>query len=174
MKLYIPEYSSGDVEGEGFRPLAGVEHEAGHAVEVRPHRRVHDRKVVADALVEAEDPVLADDRVERGAPLATAVAVEDGAVGEGAGEEGDGTAPVVILMTRGTLSWPPDMCSKVAALFRIWSSASRLKLTVMISTMGLIPASAAPIPAPTKADSDRGASRIRSGPNSSSRPRVTP
>jgi len=31
---------------------------------------------------------------------------------------------VVILMTIGTLSWPPDMCSIVAALFMIWSSAS--------------------------------------------------
>ena len=65
------------------------------------------------------------------------------------------------------------MCSRVAALFRIWSSASRLKFTVMISTIGLIPAMAAPIPAPTNADSDRGVSLIRSGPNSSSRPRLT-
>ena len=81
--------------------------------------------------------------------------------------------PVVIRMTSGTLHWPPDMCSRVAALFMIWSSASRLKLTVMISTMGRIPAIAAPIPAPTKADSDSGVSLIRSGPNSSSRPRLT-
>ena len=35
--------------------------------------------------------------------------------------------------------WPPDMCSSVAALFTIWSSASRLKLTVMISTIGRMP-----------------------------------
>ena len=43
-------------------------------------------------------------------------------------------------MTSGTLHWPPDMCSSVAALFMIWSSASRLKLTVMISTIGRMPA----------------------------------
>ena len=61
----------------------------------------------------------------------------------------------------------------MAALFTIWSSAKRLKLTVMISTMGRIPPSAAPMPAPTKADSDRGVSRIRSGPNSSNKPRLT-
>ncbi len=65
------------------------------------------------------------------------------------------------------------MCSRVAALFRIWSSASRLKFTVMISTIGRMPAIAAPMPAPTNADSDSGVSRIRSGPNSSSRPRLT-
>ena len=49
-------------------------------------------------------------------------------------------APVVMRITSGTLNWPPDMCRKVAALFRIWSSASRLKLTVMISTIGRMPA----------------------------------
>ena len=31
-------------------------------------------------------------------------------------------------------------------MFTIWSSASRLKLTVMISTIGRMPASAAPMP----------------------------
>ncbi len=82
--------------------------------------------------------------------------------------------PVVIRMTRGTLNCPPDMCSSDAALFMIWSRASRLKLTVMISTMGRIPFSAAPIPAPTNADSDSGVSLMRSGPNSSSSPRLTP
>ena len=82
-------------------------------------------------------------------------------------------APVVVRITSGTWNWPPDMCWMVAALFMIWSSASRLKLTVMISTTGRMPPSAAPIPAPTKADSDRGVSRTRSGPNSSSNPSVT-
>ena len=48
------------------------------------------------------------------------------------------------------------MCWSVAALFTIWSRASRLKLTVMTSTIGRIPPSAAPIPAPTNADSDKG------------------
>ena len=73
-------------------------------------------------------------------------------------------APVVIRITSGTLNCPPDMCSSEAALFRIWSSASRLKLTVMISTIGRIPPRAAPMPAPTNPDSDSGVSRIRSGP----------
>jgi hypothetical protein len=57
--------------------------------------------------------------------------------------------PVAIRITSGTANWPPDMCGIVAALLTIWSSASRLKLTVMISTIGRIPAIAAPIPAPT-------------------------
>ncbi len=82
-------------------------------------------------------------------------------------------APVVMRMTIGTLNCPPDMCSSEAAVFTIWSSASRLKLTVMISTIGRIPPSAAPMPAPTNADSDSGVSRTRSGPNSSSSPIVT-
>ena len=82
-------------------------------------------------------------------------------------------APVVMRITSGIVNWPPDMCGIVAALFMIWSSASRLKLTVMISTIGRIPPSAAPMPAPTNADSDSGVSRIRSGPNSSSRPMLT-
>ena len=42
-------------------------------------------------------------------------------------------------ITTGTPNWPPDMWRSVAALFMIWSSASRLKLTVMISTMGRMP-----------------------------------
>ena len=66
------------------------------------------------------------------------------------------------------------MCEIVAALFMIWSSASRQKLTVITSTIGRMPPIAAPIPAPTNADSDSGVSRIRSGPNSSSRPLLTP
>ena len=57
-----------------------------------------------------------------------------------------------------------------AALFTIWSSASRLKLIVMTSTIGRMPPIAAPIPEPTNADSHSGVSRIRSGPNSSSSP----
>ena len=75
--------------------------------------------------------------------------------------------------TSGTLNWPPDMCRSAAALFNTWSSASRLKLMVITSTMGRIPPSAAPIPAPTKADSESGVSRMRSGPNSASIPRLT-
>jgi hypothetical protein len=82
-------------------------------------------------------------------------------------------APVVIRMTSGTLNCPPDMCRIVAALLTIWSSASRLKFTVITSTIGRAPPIAAPMPAPTKADSESGVSRIRSGPNSSSRPLLT-
>ena len=79
-------------------------------------------------------------------------------------------APVAMRTTSGTLNWPPDMCRSVAALLTIWSRASRLKFTVMISTIGRMPPSAAPMPAPTKVDSDSGVSRTRSGPNSSSSP----
>ena len=43
----------------------------------------------------------------------------------------------------------------------------------MISTIGRMPAIAAPIPAPTKALSDSGVSRMRSSPNSSISPLVT-
>ena len=41
------------------------------------------------------------------------------------------------------------------------------------SSVGRVPASAAPIPAPTKADTDSGVSGIGSGPNSSSPPSAT-
>ena len=81
--------------------------------------------------------------------------------------------PVAIRITIGTANCPPDMCGIVAALFTIWSRASSEKLTVMISTIRRIPPRAAPIPAPTKESSDSGVSRIRSGPNSASSPRVT-
>ena len=81
--------------------------------------------------------------------------------------------PVAMRTTSGTLNWPPDMWRSVAALLTIWSSASRLKLMVMISTIGRMPPSAAPMPAPTKVDSDSGVSRMRSGPNSSSSPWLT-
>ena len=49
-------------------------------------------------------------------------------------------------ITSGTANWPPDMCGIVAALLTIWSRASRLKLTVMISTIGRMPPIAAPMP----------------------------
>ena len=83
-------------------------------------------------------------------------------------------APVVIRMTSGTLNCPPLMWCRDAAVLTIWSSASSEKLTVMISTIGRMPPSAAPMPAPTKPDSDSGVSRMRSGPNSSSSPSETP
>jgi hypothetical protein len=64
------------------------------------------------------------------------------------------------------------MCRSVAALLTIWSIASRLKFTVMTSTIGRRPFGAAPMPAPTKAASERGVSRTLSGPNSSRSPRL--
>jgi hypothetical protein len=79
-------------------------------------------------------------------------------------------APVAMRITSGTPNWPPDMCRMVAAVFMIWSSASRLKLTVISSTMGRMPAAAAPMPAPVKPDSDSGVSRMRSSPNSVHQP----
>ncbi len=82
-------------------------------------------------------------------------------------------APVAMRITTGTWNCPPDMWHSVAAVFTIWSSASRLKFTVMISTIGRRPPSAAPMPAPTNADSESGVSRIRSSPNSSSNPLLT-
>ena len=49
----------------------------------------------------------------------------------------------------------------MAAVLRIWSSASSEKFTVITSTMGRMPAAAAPIPAPVKPDSESGVSRMR-------------
>ena len=57
-------------------------------------------------------------------------------------------APVAMRITTGTLKSPPDMCRYEAAVFMIWSSASRLKLTVIISTIGRIPPMPAPSPMP--------------------------
>jgi hypothetical protein len=75
--------------------------------------------------------------------------------------------------TSGTESWPPDMWRSVAALFTTWSRQSRLKLTVITSTIGRSPPSAAPMPAPRNVFSLSGVSRTRSGPNSASRPWLT-
>jgi hypothetical protein len=82
-------------------------------------------------------------------------------------------APVAMRTTSGTENCPPDMCLSSAALFTIWSSASRLKFTVITSTIGRMPPSAAPTPAPVKPSSESGASRTRSGPYLSSRPLLT-
>jgi len=49
-----------------------------------------------------------------------------------------------------TLNCPPDMWRNSAAVLTIWSSARRLKLTVITSTIGRSPPSAAPMPVPTK------------------------
>ena len=49
-----------------------------------------------------------------------------------------------------------------------------MKSWYMISTIGRMPETAAPMPAPTMAISEIGVLRTRSGPNSSSIPCVTP
>src|SRR3954468_11177554 len=61
----------------------------------------------------------------------------------------------------------------LAAWLTICSSESVRKSSYMISTIGRIPAIAAPMPAPTIAISEMGVLRTRSGPNSSSSPCVT-
>jgi hypothetical protein len=61
----------------------------------------------------------------------------------------------------------------LAAEFTIWSSASRAKLNVIISTTGRSPVMAAPIPTPVKPDSAIGVSTTRLGPKSFKRPWVT-
>jgi len=62
----------------------------------------------------------------------------------------------------------------LAAWLTICSIASVVKSWYMISTIGRMPAMAAPMPAPTIAISEIGVLRTRSGPNSSSIPCVTP
>src|SRR5690349_11262056 len=87
---------------------------------------------------------------------------------------GDQPAPPCVRTTRGTFSWPPDMYRCFAAWLTICSIASVMKSSYMISTTGRMPCIAAPIPAPTIAISEIGVLRTRSGPNSSTRPWVTP
>ena len=55
-----------------------------------------------------------------------------------------GFAGMCWAITTGTGNWPPDMWQRVAAVFTIWSAASRLKLQVMTSTIGRMPTIAAP------------------------------
>ena len=76
-------------------------------------------------------------------------------------------------MVIGTVNCPLDMYRSLAAWLTIWSMASSAKLMVIISTMGLRPPIAAPTAEPTITDSAIGVSRIRSGPKSSRKPRVT-
>jgi hypothetical protein len=76
-------------------------------------------------------------------------------------------------MTTGQPASPPNMYWIFAALLTIWSKASRLKFTVMISTTGRPPAMAEPIAAPTNPSSEIGVSRTRCSPYFSIRPAVT-
>src|SRR5262245_42999770 len=87
---------------------------------------------------------------------------------------GDQPAPPWVRIVSGTFSWPPDMKRCFAAWLTICSSESVRKSSYMISTTGRMPAIAAPMPAPTIAISEIGVLRMRSGPNSSSSPCVTP
>src|SRR5215472_8705984 len=74
--------------------------------------------------------------------------------------------------TMGTLNWPLLIYRSLAPRLTIWSIASSTKSENMISTTGRIPCVAAPTAHPTSAFSEIGESRIRSGPNLSSRPSV--
>ena len=56
----------------------------------------------------------------------------------------------------GTLSCPPDIYLSFAAWFTIWSIASTAKLMVIISTTGLSPSIAAPVPIPARTSSEIG------------------
>ena len=76
--------------------------------------------------------------------------------------------------TMGTLAAPPSMKWILAAWLTIWSIAWLVKSENWISTTGRIPHIAAPTAAPTIPSSEIGVSRIRSGPNFSSIPLVTP
>ncbi len=62
----------------------------------------------------------------------------------------------------------------MAAWLTICSIETVRKSSYITSTTGRMPCIAAPIPAPTIAISEIGVLRIRSGPNSSSIPAVTP
>ena len=66
--------------------------------------------------------------------------------------------------TMGTDMAPPSMKWIFAAWLTIWSIAWLVKSENWISTIGRIPASAAPTAAPTIPSSEIGVSRIRSGP----------
>ena len=82
--------------------------------------------------------------------------------------------PWGIRSTQGTEHCPPVMNRSFAAWVAIWSIASPLKSTNMISATGRMPTSAAPVAAPTIVFSEIGVLRTRSGPNSSNSVRVTP
>ena len=66
--------------------------------------------------------------------------------------------------TIGTVAAPPSMKWILAAWLTIWSIAWLVKSENWISTIGRMPARAAPTAAPTMPSSEIGVSRIRSGP----------
>ncbi len=66
--------------------------------------------------------------------------------------------------TIGTVAAPPSMKWILAAWLTIWSIAWLVKSENWISTIGRMPASAAPTAAPTMPSSEIGVSRIRSAP----------
>src|SRR6266545_4102022 len=73
-------------------------------------------------------------------------------------------------ITRGTVALPPSMYRIFAAWFTIWSMVMAMKSQIWISTMGRMPATAAPTPMPTKDGSEIGVSRTRSSPKRSRNP----
>ena len=72
--------------------------------------------------------------------------------------------PVGARSTIGTVAAPPSMKWIFAAWLTIWSIAWLVKSENWISTIGRMPASAAPTAAPTMPSSEIGVSRIRSAP----------
>ena len=86
---------------------------------------------------------------------------------------GDHPAPPCVRIVSGTETWPPDIVRCFAAWLTSCSIEIVRKSSYMISTIGRMPWIAAPIPLPTIAISEIGVFRMRSGPNSSSRPCVT-
>ena len=77
---------------------------------------------------------------------------------------GAGAGPVGARSTIGTVAAPPSMKWIFAAWLTIWSIAWLVKSENWISTIGRMPARAAPTAAPTMPSSEIGVSRIRSGP----------
>ena len=82
--------------------------------------------------------------------------------------------PIGWRATSGTRAWPPNMKRALATWFTNSSTAQSAKSEKRISTTGRVPTSAAPTAAPMIVASDMGVSAIRSGPNSSTRPRYWP
>ncbi len=76
--------------------------------------------------------------------------------------------------TSGTDTWPPDIDRNLAAWLTISSIAPRVNSTKLIDATGRSPVRAAPTEAAMMIASEIGMSMMRSGPNSSTRPRNWP
>jgi hypothetical protein len=82
-------------------------------------------------------------------------------------------APVAMRITSGTAELPARHVRAARRVVHDLVERQQAEVDRHHSTMGRRPPSAAPMPAPTKPSSDSGVSRMRSGPNSSSRPLLT-